>query len=68
LWLVVATGLLLVGVLFFAAALSSSICFRLASLPCLQSRLGMPCTPFYSLDALVRQTKELRDVWHIVRG
>jgi hypothetical protein len=54
--------------LFFAVALSSGISFRLAGLPCLWGRLGMPCTPFYSPGAFVCQAEELRDVLHIVCG
>jgi hypothetical protein len=52
--LVVVVALLLLPILFLAASLSSEICFRLASFPCLQSRLGVPCMPFYSFGALVR--------------
>jgi hypothetical protein len=52
--LVVVVALLLPPILFLAASLSSEICFRLVSFPCLQSRLGVPCMPFYSFGALVR--------------
>jgi hypothetical protein len=64
--LVVVVGLLLI--LVFAAALTSDICFRLAVLPCLWSRLRMSCTPYYSPGVLVHQAKKLRDVLHIVHG
>jgi hypothetical protein len=65
---VVATRLLLISVSIFDIALSSGICFGLAGFPCLQSRLGVPCMPFCSPGALVRQAEELRDVLHIVCG
>jgi hypothetical protein len=52
-WLVVFVGLLLLNILGLVAALSSGICFGLAGLPCLQSRLGVPCMTFCSPDALV---------------
>jgi hypothetical protein len=69
-WLVVVV--VVVGLLFLvsvsAAALSSGIFFWVAGLPCLWGRLGMQCTPFCSLGALVRQAEELRDVLHIVCG
>jgi hypothetical protein len=64
---VVAAGLLL-HISISAAALSSGICFRLAGVPFLWGRLGMPWTPFLSPGAFVRQGKELRDILHIMCG
>jgi hypothetical protein len=48
--------------------MSSSIRFRLAGLPCLWSRLGVPRTPFSSPSGLVRQAEELKDVFHFMGG
>jgi hypothetical protein len=63
----VVVGLLL-PILVLATALSSGIFFRLANLPCHQSRLGVPCTPFYSPGTFVCQVEELRDIFHLVGG
>jgi hypothetical protein len=41
---------------------------HIAGLPCLQSRLGVPCTPLCSPGALVRQVEELKHVFHLVGG
>jgi hypothetical protein len=67
-WLVDVVALLLLPILFLADTLSSTICFGFASLSCLRSRLGVPCTPFCSPGALVCQAEELRDVLEIVCG
>jgi hypothetical protein len=63
----VVVGLLL-PILVFPTALSSGICFGLTGLPCLWSRLGVPCTPFCSPGAPVRQGEELTYVFHIICG
>jgi hypothetical protein len=62
--------LVVVGLLFLVlvTTLISGICFRLAGLSYLQSRLGVPCTPFCSPGALVHQAEELRDIFHIMCG
>jgi hypothetical protein len=52
---VAAVGLLLL-ILVLATALSSGIYFRLASLPYLRSRLGVPCMPFCGPGTLVWPT------------
>jgi hypothetical protein len=61
-------ALLLLPIHVLATALSSGIYFRLTGLPYLRSRLGVPCTPFCSPDALVRQAEELRDIFHLMGG
>jgi hypothetical protein len=60
--------LLLLSILVLATALSSGIYFGLANLPCLRSRLGVACTPFYSPSAFVYQVEELRDIFHLMGG
>jgi hypothetical protein len=54
--------------LLFTAALGSSICMGLVSLPYLWSRLCMPSVALCSPGAFLRQAEELRDVLHIVCG
>jgi hypothetical protein len=66
--LIVVVGLLLLHILVLATALSSGIYFGLADLPCLWSRLGVPCMPFCSPGSLVRQVEELRDIFHLMCG
>jgi hypothetical protein len=63
----VVVGLLL-PILVLATALSSGICFRLVSLPCHWSRLGVPCMPFCSPGTFICQIEELRDVFHLLGG
>jgi hypothetical protein len=58
----------LLPILVLATALSSGICFRLVSLPCHWSRLGVPCMPFCSPGAFICQIEELRDVFHLLGG
>jgi hypothetical protein len=63
----VVVGLLL-PILVLTTTLSSGIYFGLADLPCNQSRLGVPCTPFCSPGAFIRQVEELRNVFHLMGG
>jgi hypothetical protein len=58
----------LLVVVVFAAALNSDICIRLVDLPYLRGMLRMPCMPFCSPGAPVRQAEKQRDVLHIVCG